>query len=153
METKKFGLALIEFLVHYLVYAFITVGLHEYFHLQTLRLLGGDGYIRLTWMGGYCVAEVLPKHGIWLWYLSGGLFTALVLFLLSWFMENEIEEKAAVLPFIFEQIGYGFYEMLFITRLSSSDYIRYAMILNPILHFTGFAIGLYLLLRKMIRNI
>ena len=149
-EFKDKVISVVEYFVHYLVFLLVVTGIHEYFHLVTLRMLGGDGYIKLTWYGGACVPTVLPERGLWLFYLSGGAFTALVLFLLSWLFENEIEERCAVLPFLLNQSVYSILEATLITRLPRGEYLKIAMLVGTLTHSIGVIIGFLTLLEHIL---
>jgi len=149
-EFKAKIISIVEYFIHYMVFLLVVTGIHEYFHLVTLRMLGGDGYIKLTWYGGACVPTVLPEKGLWLFYLSGGAFTALVLFLLSWLFENEIEERCAVLPFILNQAVYSILEATLITRLPRGEYLKIAMLVGAMTHSIGILIGFLTLLEYML---
>ncbi len=62
------------------------VAVHEAGHLIINNLLGGSGNIfyNYTLTAGHMEWVTLPQDHIWLVYLSGGLFAALILFLFFW---------------------------------------------------------------------
>jgi len=134
---------ILEYIAHLFTFIMITVGVHEYFHLAVLRLLGGDGYIRLTWWGGYVVIEVMPEHHLWLVYLSGGFLTAVIFFILGMWFENELEERAAALPHFLSQLGYGVCEVLLLPLLGVEHFIIISGIITSALFVVGAVIGIF----------
>ncbi len=108
-------LRVLEFAACYMLYNFLTVGTHEWIHLRVLKWLGGDGYIQATMFGGECVVTKLPEHGLWLFYLSGGLMTGLIMLalaLLEW-MDRDYEKYAALQLCAWPQLTYAVFECLF----------------------------------------
>ena len=121
-----------EFLCDYLIYYFLSTAWHEWVHLWVLQALGGDGYIKRTWFGGVCVATQLPAHGLFLFYLAGGLGCGLTWLLLAWwsYVDGDWEDYAALVMNALPQIAYGVFEALCITRLSLDAYMLWAMVVQ-----------------------
>jgi len=126
-----------SYIAHLLMFTLLSVGMHEFYHLAVLKLLGGEGYIRLTLWGGYVTPELAPAWGMWIVLLSGGSLTALTLAILGLWFEDEVEERAAVLPHITTQLGYGVCEALLWPRLPR----RHFIILMNIIAFSCFLLG------------
>lgn len=152
IRLGRAGESLLKYFVHFFVFMMMATGIHEWFHLGVLRILGGDGHIKMTWFGGVCIVDAMPRCCMWLFYLSGGAFTALVFFLLSWFHETEIEERCAVLPYIINQCVYAIYECVFITRLPFGTYIKYGMLLGAMTFSIGIIIGFWILLEHILET-
>lgn len=69
-------------LLYVLVFALMSLPVHEFFHLWTLQLLGGDGVITFSWAQGYTHCLIPPCHNTVV-DLAGGILTA-ALFLSIW---------------------------------------------------------------------
>ena len=134
METstklKRLLLSIAEFSVCYFLYSLVSTAIHEWFHLETLIRLGGQGYIQKTWFGGVCIPTVPPQHHAWLFYLSGGLLTGLFYLALAYWdwIDEDWEEYSALHLCGWPQITYAVFEMLFIDKLSLSQYLVWATV-------------------------
>jgi len=133
---------LIKYIIHLFMFMLITAGMHEFFHLTLLKLLGGEGYIGLSFWGAYIIPERMPPRGAWIALLGGGFLTALTLTILGLWFENEPEEKAAVLPHILTQITYGICEALIWPILPISKFILITNIITFTLFILGSIIGI-----------
>ena len=65
-------------------FGLVATVLHEFFHLVTLQMLGGAGYITFDWGLGFTHFTGAPSH-VWVVQLSGGLLTGGFLLLVFWF--------------------------------------------------------------------
>lgn len=67
-------------------FSLVGVAVHEAGHLIANNALGGSGEIFYNWSltAGHMDWITLPPHHIWLVYLAGGIFAALVLFIFFW---------------------------------------------------------------------
>jgi hypothetical protein len=140
MALKNALASIAEYATCFLLYYWLTVGIHEYLHLSVLRLLGGEGHIILTAYGGAMVFDQMSTnpYGFLLTSLSGGIGVAAIYALLAvWnWKDGDIEEWAALLPIAAMQLGYGIYEGVFLSILPFQTFLNYAWIPT----FIGFGI-------------
>jgi len=132
MGIKKALESIAEFATCFILYYWLTVGIHEYLHLSVLRWLGGDGHIVLTYYGGAMVFDKMSTvpYGFLLTSLAGGIGVALIygVFALWNWKDGDIEEWAALLPISAMQLGYGIYEGIFLSILPFQTFLDYAWI-------------------------
>ena len=129
----KGGLASIaEFVTCFVVYFGLTVPIHEFLHLNVLRMLGGEGHIILTGYGALMKVDTYssnPYSSLFIG-LAGGIGVALIYGLLALWNWNdaEFEEWAALIPIAAMQLGYGIYEAVFVGILPLNTFIAYSWI-------------------------
>jgi len=123
-------LSILEIVVCYAIYVFITVPIHEFLHMYVLKALGGDGYCRLTPFGAEVIFTKMPRMP-WLVTLSGGVLTGLIFLALAYwdYIDGDWEEYIALHMTAWPQIFYGVFETVAITRLPLTAYIMWADII------------------------
>ena len=132
MGIKNALASVAEYATCLVLYYWLTVGIHEYLHLNVLRWLGGDGHIILTYYGGAMVFDKMSpiSYSFLLTSLAGGIGVAAIYGLLAlWnWKDGDIEEWAALLPISAMQLGYGVYEGIFLSILPFQTFLDYAWI-------------------------
>jgi hypothetical protein len=136
-----------EIVFYAVIYTMFSVAVHEYFHYNVLRMLGGEGYAVFTWFGGAVVIEKFPPNpqAMTLVALAGGVGVGMLLiFSAIWdYISKDFEEMLAELVIGFAQLSYGLYEGLF-WWLPRPEYHTWAQLAGAVGSLTGAAIGMYL---------
>jgi len=101
----------IEFAISWTLFILLAYAIHEYSHLLTLKMIGGQGAIT-EWnlMTPTHIPEI--EHGKSLVALSGGLGVMIVYSILMLIIDD-IQERAALFIIAIQQAIYGFGEMIF----------------------------------------
>ena len=141
-SIKQLLLSIAEYVVCFAIFMFVEVGIHEYCHLYVLTLLGGKGYIILTWYGAACVIESMPPQ----WYapmlvsLAGGLGVFIIYTVLAvWdWLDGDFEEMASLIPFSAKNLAYGLFETAFVFVMPLHEYIKWGTVVS----IAGFTVGL-----------
>ena len=140
-----------EFVIIGLIFLLSSAGIHEYFHLKVLSLLGGNGYIMLLpeYMAGDVVITIAPSNYT-LFYLSGGLFTALMFSILAYFTwrRKYTEMFAALLPVIMMETFYSMFEGVF-WALPIAEYMSIAYPIVIVSGLVGLAISIYIVYKNL----
>lgn len=102
-----------EVLVEALIFLVMTICLHEYAHIQALHLLGGDGYVRYTFLSGFTKVTVIPSYEHWhiLTAVAGGGVVVLVYYVLDGLI-LEADTSIALRLVIGHQLPYAIMEGL-----------------------------------------
>jgi len=140
-----------EFGLTFIIAMLVTVGIHEWFHLEVTQYFGGDGYIIKTWWGAGVVWTTRPEYPQ-LVAFAGGLGVALfygVWAFLDW--HDDIEQAAALMPIICSQLCYGIVEGFFILDVPASVFRGYAKDALAIGWTVGFLIAVVLMLMWLVR--
>jgi len=136
-----------ELLFYVVVYLMFSVAVHEYFHYNVLRMLGGEGYATFTWFGGAVVITKAPPQpwGMLLVALTGGVGTGIFLIAAAYwdYVSRDFEEMLAELIIGFAQLSYGIFEGFF-WWLPRPDYYTYAQVVSSVGALIGVVIGAYL---------
>jgi hypothetical protein len=115
MALREKLLNLVDMLVGFFVFAMMTVGIHEYFHANVARMLGGEAEVVFNWLWGYTI--VTGNFDLWqiaLIALSGGFFTfILYLYFFKWWLEDPSDKYVRVgcFYFVVNQFIYGWLEL------------------------------------------
>lgn len=106
-----------EVLVEALIFLVLMICLHEYAHVQMLHLLGGDGYVKYTFLSGYTKVTVIPRYEHWyiLTALAGGGVVVLVYYILDGLI-LEADTSIALRLVIGHQLPYALLEGLGVTQ-------------------------------------
>lgn len=106
-----------EVLVEALIFLVLMICLHEYAHVQMLHLLGGDGYVKYTFLSGYTKVTVIPSYEHWyiLTALAGGGVVVLVYYILDGLI-LEADTSIALRLVIGHQLPYALLEGLGVTQ-------------------------------------
>jgi len=119
--TGSVRLTTLEVIVDVLTSAFVffmlTLAWHEFCHLMVLKVLGGDGYIIYTLLGGFVIITKAPDTllELVLVYLSGGLGCSLLYaYFYFWWLEEPTDRyvRLICLAFLISQIAYAVLEAL-----------------------------------------
>ena len=116
MEARRAALSILDFVTGFIVFSLATVAIHEYFHANVARMLGGDAVVVYWWLGGY--TAVHGSFELWqvaLIALSGGFSCFLLyLYLFLWWLEDPSDRNVRVAAFYYmvNQLVYGFLEVL-----------------------------------------
>jgi len=78
------------------------------------------------------VATQLPSHGLFLFYLSGGVVCGLVWLLLAWWawVDEDWEDYTALMMNALPQIAYGVFEATCITWMNFAQYMLWATVVQ-----------------------
>lgn len=107
-----------EVLVEAMIFLVITICLHEYAHLQALHLLGGEGYIKYTFLSGMTLVTENPTNPHWhtLTALAGGGIVVLVYYVLDALILED-DTSIALRLVIGHQLPYAIMEGLGLNHL------------------------------------
>ncbi|MBU4502457.1 MAG: hypothetical protein KKA79_07710 [Nanoarchaeota archaeon] len=100
----------IEFTISWLLFILLAYAIHEYSHLLTLKMLGGDGAIT-EWNLMTPISMPPVEHGAALIALAGGWGVMIVYSILLLIIE-EMQERCALLIIAIQQGIYGVGEMM-----------------------------------------
>jgi len=137
-----------EFVCGLVAYFFLSIPLHEVFHLITLQAFGGEGYIELTWLSGKCVITKLPVQGLFIIYLMGGVGCGATWLLLAFwsYLNGKWENYAALVINGLPQVLYGVTEALCVFQLAPTQYVFW----SSVLWLVGLAVACLITLPKLV---
>ncbi|MEM4310834.1 MAG: hypothetical protein QXX95_00385 [Nitrososphaerales archaeon] len=102
IRNPKF-IDIVKFTLYFLIMSLIATVLHEYFHLITLKVLGGKGTIDFSlqpivfpWDASTTRVEIAPKGlaNLLLFHLSGSLATTIILIVMLVYEKDFIKSLA-----------------------------------------------------------
>ena len=99
-----------EIVVLLFVFWIVTVTIHEYGHLTSLKLMGEEGYISSTMLDGVYPSKRLSKEKAFIFSASGSLACVIILSVLR-SIEAEREEQIVMNMFILKELLYGVFEV------------------------------------------
>jgi len=155
LKFRDFLMSMAEYVTCVIIFYFVRLPVHEWFHLEVARLFGGDGYIIKTFWGAATIFTKMPTH-VTIVALAGGLgLGTLFLILAYWDWHDwDIEEFSALLPHALSEVSYGTFEGLFLpvlgffgTKLTMEQFLQYASIIGVAGWIVGLLIGWYILLK------
>ncbi len=96
-----------------MIFLVLMISLHEYAHIQMLHLLGGDGYVKYTFLSGLTKVTIIPTNLHWhtLTALAGGGTVVLIYYILDG-MILEADTSIALRMVIGHQLPYTIMEGL-----------------------------------------
>lgn len=98
----------LQFFLGFLIYGVVFNWFHEFFHLATAQMLGGNGVVKNLWY--VFVADINPfPDPTWarfLVYLMGGWGVALLLWFF-WLIDTDIEDRIVFHAIGWAQFAYG----------------------------------------------
>jgi len=106
----------------FMIFLILNICLHEYAHIQTLRLLGGDGYVKYTLLSGHTIVTAFPKYEHWRIFtaLSGGGIIVIIYFILDHIIV-ETDVSIALRLMIGHQLPYTIMEGLGLNLLQITN--------------------------------
>jgi len=137
-----------EYVIYFILFYYVRMPVHEWIHLEVLRMFGGDGYIRATFWGAETVFTKMPSHPTCVAF-AGGLGLGTIFLFLIWtdWIDGDWEEVSALLPNCLSEFSYGVFEGLFIpsigffgAKLTQAQYIKYGTTIGV----AGWTFGLIL---------
>lgn len=103
--------ALADVLTAFLVFALVTTAIHEFFHANVTRALGGSAYVVFGWFGGYAVPSGVSGLSLVVVAFSGGIGAFLLfLYFERWWLEEK-QDYYARIPCRFFMLGQLFYSI------------------------------------------
>jgi len=155
LKFRDFLMSMAEYVTCFMIFYLVRIGVHEWFHLETAILFGGEGYIIKTFFGALTVFTKMPRHPTVVAF-AGGLGLGAIFFALAYWdwHDWDIEECAALLPHAFSETAYGIFEGLFLpimgfwgAKLTIEQFLQYASIIGLAGWLVGLLIGWYLWLK------
>ncbi|MBM3199937.1 hypothetical protein FJZ53_03280 [Candidatus Woesearchaeota archaeon] len=101
----------IEFSISWVLFILLAYAIHEYSHLITLKILGGEGAIT-EWNLTTPIQMPNIEHGKALVAIAGG-WGVMIIYAILMLIIGELEERCALLIISIQQGIYGVGEMLF----------------------------------------
>jgi len=71
----------VEYFIAYMIYAFVSVGIHEYMHANVARMLGYKATVVFYWLEGYTLIQgftYAKPFDVTVIAFSGGFLTAMI---------------------------------------------------------------------------
>ena len=151
---KAFLCSMVEFAIFFMIFYLVTTGIHEWFHLTTLKMLGGEGYIIKDVWGVTGTVFIKEPSNPFLVCLAGGIGTGLLylaIIILNWYdkIHRDFEEVAALVPFCICQLVYGIFEGFFIGRISIPEFYTISGIIGPTTMTIGLIIGMIIMVKGL----
>ena len=115
--------ALLDTLTAFFVFALVTTAIHEFFHANVTRALGGSAYVVFGWFGGYAVPSGVSGLSLIAVAFSGGIGTFLLfLYFERWWLEDPTDYYVRI-PcrfFMLSQLFYAIAEGTYFLGLHSN---------------------------------
>lgn len=154
MTGKQAILGVAEYIVDFLIFWLVALAVHEFIHLNVLRMYGGEGYTAFTITGG-AVVFTKPPSNYFMFALSGGLGIVAIYGLLAFWnwKDRDMEEFASILPFIGSQLAYGIFEGLFVFTMPRRLFNEYGGYISTAGFVFGLAISLWIMANLLVDNL
>lgn len=148
MKLKPLLMSIAEYVLYFALYMYFVIPIHEWIHLQLLKLFGGDGYIAMTWYGGGVVFTKQPTHPT-IVALSGGIGIAILYGIIAYwnYISMDWEELASLLPNIGSQLFYGIFEGTYIYVMPFQEFLKWGTLIQMIGWSIGLIASFYILIR------
>lgn len=101
----------IEFAISWVLFILLAYAIHEYSHLLTLKILGGEGAIT-EWNLTTPISMPQVEHGAALIALAGG-WGVMIIYSILLLILDDVQERCALLIIAIQQGIYGIGEMMF----------------------------------------
>ena len=112
------ALFVLDFTLAWVMFLLLAYAIHEYGHLISLELLGGKGAI-MTWNITKSLINPSVEHGSLMVALMGG-WAVMAVYMILFFIVEDLPEKLALAVMAIEQGVYGIGEALFHAGLQVS---------------------------------
>lgn len=127
----------LDFFINFTLKQYVVTFFHEYWHLATAQLLGGDGFITVQGLIAFWtnIVDQPPVPEVYLIAFMGGLGTA-TLCGIFWMFDSDIEDKLIWAAVGHSQFWYGIVEglLFYYQRMDLIWELGFAALIIPVIY-------------------